>query len=306
MSVAALDLGTNSTRLLIVDDAGRELARASTVTRLGAGVDKSRVLTADGIARTTDCLRAYRLLLDEHGVSRMRAVTTSAARDAGNRDELFEAAAAALGFPVDLLSGAEEGRLGFVGATAGLTPGPDAALDMVVDIGGGSTEFVVGRPGEEPLGVWSADIGCVRVTELYLHSNRPTAEELSSGVTVTHAHLDDVQREVPPSDEATRLIGVGGSITTVAAVEIGLATYDRDRIHHFVLTRAAVEAVFRTLATEKRADRACNPGLPVDRVDTIVGGALILATVMRHFDLDTCLVSERDLLDGIVASLLAG
>ena len=115
-----------------------------------------------------------------------------------------------------------------------------------------------------------------------------------------------MQREVPASDDVARLIGVGGSITTIAAVEIGLATYDRDRIHHFELTRAAVEDVFRTLATEKRADRAYNPGLPADRVDTIVGGALILATVMRHFDLDTCLVSEHDLLDAIVAPLLRG
>ena len=306
MTVAAVDVGTNSTRLLIVDDTGREIVRRSTVTRLGAGVDSARRLSAEGITRTVDCLRAYRLLLDEHGVSQVRAVTTSAARDATNRDELFEAAAAVLGSPLELLTGEAEARLGFAGATGGVPPGAGGGLDMVVDIGGGSTEFSVGHGGAEALGVWSVDIGCVRVTELYLHSDRPTAEELSSGVTVTHAHLDDVQREVPQSDEATRLIGVGGSITTVAAVEIGLLTYDRDRIHHFELTRAAVEDVFRTLATEKRADRAFNPGLPADRVDTIVGGALILATVLRHFDLDTCLVSECDLLDGIVASLLAG
>lgn len=305
MTVAAVDVGTNSTRLLIVDIDSREIVRRSTVTRLGAGVDKTRRLSADGIARTVDCLRAYRPLMDEHGVTAVRAVTTSAARDASNRAELQDEASVVLGVPLELLSGEEEGRLGFAGATAGLAPGPDGTFDMVVDIGGGSTEFAVGRPGAPPLGVWSADIGCVRVTELYLHSDRPTAEELSSGVTVTHAHLDDVQREVPQSDEATRLIGVGGSITTVAAVEIGLLTYDRDRIHHFELTRAAVEDVFRTLATEKRVDRAFNPGLPPDRVDTIVGGALILATVMRHFDLDACLVSEHDLLHGIVAALLA-
>ena len=306
MSVAAVDVGANSTRLLIVGDAGRELVRLATVTRLGAGVDRDRRLSPEGIERTMECLRAYRRVLDEHAVSAVRVVTTSAARDAANRDELLEAATAVLGVPLELLSGEEEGRLSFRGATAGLAAGSEDTLDMVVDIGGGSSEFSVGHAGQDPLGVWSADIGCLRVTELYLHTDRPTAEELSSGVTVTRAHLDDVQREVPASDDATRLIGVGGSITTVAAVEIGLATYDRGRIHHFELTRAAVEDVFRTLATEKRADRAYNPGLPADRVDTIVGGALILATVMRHFDLDTCLVSEHDILDGIVAALLGG
>ena len=306
MSVAAIDVGTNSTRLLVVDEEGGELVRLATVTRLGEGVDRNGQPSIEGIQRTIDCLRAYRRVLDERAVSAVRAVTTSAARDAANRDELLALAGATIGVPLELLSGEDEGRLGFRGATAGLAAGPDDTLDMVVDIGGGSSEFSVGHAGQDPLGVWSADIGCLRVTELYLHTDRPTAEELSSGVTVTHAHLDDVQREVPASDDATRLIGVGGSITTVAAVEIGLVTYDRDRIHHFELTRAAVEDVFRTLATEKRADRAYNPGLPADRVDTIVGGALILATVMRHFDLDTCLVSEHDILDGIVAGLLGG
>ncbi|TML61327.1 MAG: exopolyphosphatase, partial [Actinobacteria bacterium] len=172
---------------------------------------------------------------------------------------------------------------------------------VVLDIGGGSTEFIAGS--ERPDGVVSIDIGCVRVTEQFLHGDPPAPEELSQAISVVHDYLDDVARELSTVKEATRLVGLAGTITTVAAVEMGLPTYDRDRIHHFVLTRAAAEEVFRTLAVETRAQRIHNPGLEEARADVIVGGTAILVTVMRHFDFDECLVSEADILDGLVRSL---
>ncbi|HET7653772.1 MAG TPA: hypothetical protein VFK42_12090, partial [Acidimicrobiales bacterium] len=175
---------------------------------------------------------------------------------------------------------------------------------LVVDIGGGSTEFAVGAT--EPDGVISVDMGCVRITEKFLHGDPPTPEELSQAISVIHAYLDDVTREVPATLDAARLVGLAGTVSTMAAVEIGLAEYDRDRIHHFVLTREAAEDVFRTLALERRADRVHNPGLEEARADVIVGGAAILVTIMRHFDFGECLVSEADILDGLVMSIADG
>ncbi len=210
-----------------------------------------------------------------------------------------------LGVEPEVVEGTEEATLSFRGATsvlAGRHPGPF----LVVDIGGGSTEFAVGpRPGttHEPEGALSLDIGCVRLTEKFLHSDPPAPEELSQAISVVRDYLEDVTRELPPVREAGRLVGLAGTVTTVAAVEQGLPEYDRDRIHHFDLTREAVEDVFRTLATEKRADRVHNPGLEEARADVIVGGMVVLAAVMRYFDFDECLVSEADILDGLVRSL---
>lgn len=311
MNVAAIDLGSNSVRLLVLDEHGSDLVRDARVTRLGAGVDSSKLLAEDSIERTMDALRAYRMELDRFNVNttRLRVTTTSASRDATNRDEFFGRVNELLGMPPTLLSGEDEARLAFTGATSWLTgrrnEWDEPSLDAVVDIGGGSTEFAVGQPGVSPVGVVSLDIGCLRVTEQWLHSNPPTAEELSNAVTVVHSHLDDAERELPELKAADRLIGVAGSIVTVAAVEIGLATYDRERLHRFSLSRSAIEDVFRTLATENRRDRSFNPGLAADRVDTIVGGALILAAIMRHWNHEQCLVSETDSLDASARSLLA-
>ncbi len=310
MNVAAIDIGSNSTRLLILGPSGDEIAREVTVTKLGAGVDATGILAADAIERTIASLRSYATTLGRHGVStdRLRVTTTSASRDASNRDAFFELVAAVAGRSPELLSGAAEAELSFRGATSWLDPRAnewgEPHYDVVVDIGGGSTELAVGRPGERPVGVWSIDAGCVRFTEQWLHGNPPSAEELSNAVTVMHSHLDDAEREIPQLKSADRLIGVAGSIVTVAAVEIGLHTYDRDRLHRFELTRNAAEDVFRTLATENRCDRAYNPGLAADRVDTIVAGALILVTLMRHWKHDLCLVSETDSLDASARSML--
>lgn len=299
-AVAAIDAGTNSTRLLVVDGEGTTLDRRTTITRLGQDVDRTGRLAPEAIGRVLTTLTEYRRVLEVHDVEQVRMAATSAARDAANRDDLFDAAEEILGVRPELLSGEEEGRLSFAGATSDLHDGDGPFL--VVDIGGGSTELVVGRT--EPVGVRSIDVGCVRLTERFLHSDPPEPGELSDALSVLRVHLDDVAREVPATLDAARMVGVAGSVTTVAAVELGLPAYDRERIHHFRLTRAAAEDVFRTLATEARDDRRANPGLEEARVDVIVGGALILVAVMRYFDFDDCLVSETDILDGLAASLL--
>ena len=304
--VAAVDCGTNSTRLLIArPGAGGRLEtieREATITRLGAGVDATASLAADAIERTVEVLRRYRKVMDAHGVERVRITATSAARDAGNRDRFFDAAEEVIGVRPELLTGGQEARLSFIGAASELD-GVSGPL-LVVDIGGGSTEFAVGT-GNEPDAVTSIDLGCVRITEQYLHSDPPTPEELSAAISVTEAYLDDVVREVPAAADAELMVGLAGTVTTVAAVELGLPRYDRDRIHHLHLTRAAAEDVFRTLATEARADRISNPGLEEARADVIVGGCCVLVAVLRYFDFSGCLVSESDILDGLARSLLS-
>lgn len=305
--VAAIDCGTNSTRLLVAErgDDGRlvTLERLMRITRLGEGVAATGRLSPDGIGRTTAVLEEYRQVLDRLGVddpAAIRMTATSAARDAANRDEFFDAAERTVRTRPELLSGFDEGQLSFRGATAELDPALGPFL--VVDIGGGSTEFAVGRDSCE--GALSVDVGCVRLSEQYLHHDPPLPEELLACLSVTQVHLDDVAREVPGAADAACFVGLAGTVSTVAAVEQGLPTYDRDRIHHFTLTRAAAEDVFRTLATESAADRAHNPGLEPDRVDTIVAGCCILQAVFRFFGFESCLVSEADILDGLAWSLL--
>ena len=298
--VAAIDCGTNSTRLLVSRGGTETLDRLMTITRLGEGVDQTGRLAPAAIDRTRDCLRRYREVMDRHGVEALRITATSAARDAANRDELFDVAEAVVGTRPELLSGPAEGELSFRGATADLDP--DLGPFLVVDLGGGSTELSVGTTVCEA--ALSLDVGCVRLTEKYLHSDPPRPEELHACISVTGTYLDDVDREMPAARQARTFVGLAGTISTAAAVEQGLHGYDRDKIHHFELTKAAAEDVFRTLATESRADRVFNPGLEPGRVDVIVGGMAVLVKIMRHFGFETCLVSESDILDGMVLSLL--
>jgi exopolyphosphatase/guanosine-5'-triphosphate,3'-diphosphate pyrophosphatase len=301
--VASVDLGTNSTRILVArptDGRLEALDRQSTITRLGQGVGASGRLAPEAVERTLACLRGYRKILERHGVQRVRVTATSASRDAANREEFFDAVEALIGTRPELLSGDEEGRLSFRGATGELDPA--AGPFLVVDIGGGSTEFIVGTERVE--GVISVDIGCVRLTEKFLHHDPPQPEELSACISLADAYLDDVVREIPAASDARTLVGLAGTVTTVAAVEIGLETYDRDRIHHFHLTHEAAEDVFRTLATESRADRIHNPGLEEARADVIVGGCCVLVALFRHFVFDEMIVSEADILDGLALGLL--
>jgi len=303
--VAAVDIGTNSVRLLVADVDGTSprdakivpLDRRMRITRLGQGVDRSRALAPEAIARTTAVLREYHDVLAEFGITQVRATATSAARDATNRAEFFTAATDALGVTPELLSGEEEAALSFLGATADLdAPAPY----LVVDIGGGSTEFVLGT--DAPVGLVSLDLGCVRITEQFIHSDPPAPEELSNAVAVVRDLVAEVPRAIPGALDAVTLVGLAGTVTTVAAVEQGLPEYDPEKIHHFRLTREAAEDVFRTLATESAEQRKHNPGLEPGRVDVIVGGAAVLVGIFRVLGFDDMLVSEADILDGLVRS----
>ena len=303
--VAAVDIGTNSTRLLIADiDASgptatlKTIDRRTHITRLGQGVHQTRRLDPDAIARTTDVLREYRSVIDAHGVTRVRATATSASRDATNRDDFFDPAEQLLGVRPELISGDEEAHLEFDGATTGLHE-PEPFL--VVDVGGGSTEFIVGT--EAPAGLISVDIGCVRLTEQFLHSDPPSPEELSVAVSTVRDFLADVDRAVPTAGQAKTLIGTAGTAWTMGAIELGVDAAESERIHHFRLSRAAAEEIFRTLATEPIARRRHNPGLEPGRVDVIVGGVIVIVSVMRHWAFDEMLISEADILDGLARSI---
>lgn len=309
MRVAAIDMGTNSTRLLVAELDGRDGAlttvdRRMTITRLGAGVDATRRLAPDAIERTLATLREYRTQIDElGGVDAIRATATSAVRDSANREAFLAAATAVIGTAPEMISGDEEAALSFLGATTALG-GVGEPPYLIVDIGGGSTEFVVGT--ETPEASMSVDIGCVRLTEAWLRSDPPAPEELSQAVHVAREHVIDVAREVPGVETAKTLVGLAGTITTVAAIELGLAEYDPERVHHFRLTREAVEEVFRTLATETADQRRHNPGLEPGRVDVIVGGVVVLVTILRTLGFDEVLVSEADILDGLARSVVPG
>lgn len=299
---AAIDCGTHSTRLLIATPSGRELKRCINITNLGEGLSDTGVLLKSAILRTQECLAEYMQAIREHGVSEYRVVATSAARDARNRDEFFAQVAEAVGRPPELLSGEAEASTSFAGATSALNPADGPYL--VCDIGGGSTEFAFGSQQCEA--VFSADMGSSRLTQQFIKHDPALPEELSACISVVQLHLDDLLAAVPKAGDAKQLVGLAGTVTTAAAVEIGLMDYDPEAVHHFRLTKEAAEDVFRTLATEDREQRLSNPGLHPGRADVIVGGLCILVKVMRYLDFEECLVSEADLLDGLVADLTQG
>jgi exopolyphosphatase/guanosine-5'-triphosphate,3'-diphosphate pyrophosphatase len=299
--VAAVDIGTNSVRLLVAELEGSHLTtidRRTQITRLGQGVNQTRRLDPDAIARTVDVIRDYREAIAAHNATRVRVAATSASRDATNRDDFFDPVEKLLEVRPELLSGDEEARLEFSGATAGLTE-PEPYL--VVDVGGGSTEFIVGAG--EPDGLISIDVGCVRLTEQFLHSDPPSPEELSVAVSAVRDHLADVDRTVPAAGQAKTLIGTAGTVWTMGAIELGVDASDRARIDHFRLTRAAAEEIFRALATEPISRRRHNPGLEAGRVDVIVGGVIVVVSVLRHWRFDELLISEADILDGLARSI---
>lgn len=298
--VAAIDIGTNSTNLLIVSPDGDELAREVYVTRIGEGVAETKTLSDAAVTRTLARLEIYRSLIEQHGAAKIRVVATEACRLATNCDQFFGAVKDLLGVTPELLSGADEGRLAYRGALGGWAPTDEPTF--VFDIGGGSTEFMVGTT--VLTSVVSIPVGAVVVTENEFHRDPPRPEELTNAIGLVTDFLDDIVRDYPDLSSATRVIGVAGTIVTVAAVELGLKTFDASRLHGMTLTRSAAEDVFRTLATEPLRDRLHNPGLPPDRADIIVGGCCVLVAIMRKLRLDSITVSTRNILDGIVAELL--
>jgi exopolyphosphatase/guanosine-5'-triphosphate,3'-diphosphate pyrophosphatase len=303
--VAAIDCGTNSTRLLVVDQEGRPLERLMRITRLGAGVDATGQLSDDAIERCVTVLREFRQVSTRLGVVRSRMAATSAARDASNGSVFLAAAAEATGVTPELLTGKEEGSLSMAGAVADLDPRDGPFL--VLDIGGGSTELVAGSgPVDPDLDVVSLQMGCVRVSERYLFSDPPLPEELAAAEAMVAETLESAIDAHPRFSDPHRLVGLAGTVTTLSSLAQGLETYDRDRVHHSVLTRDQVSSWYRTLAAEDRAARLARTGMVKGREDIIVAGAMILNLVMERLKLEECLVSEADILDGLAASLLAG
>jgi exopolyphosphatase/guanosine-5'-triphosphate,3'-diphosphate pyrophosphatase len=310
--VAAIDCGTNSTRLIAVDADGTVLRREMRITRLGAGVDATRRLSSASIDRTLAVLRDYRRAMDDLGVVRRRVVATSAARDAVNAEEFMAGAAEITGVRPDLLSGDDEGRLSFAGATARLPPGSAGTSPVLVaDIGGGSTELAVGcarGSGDTQVPevrTRSLDIGCVRVSERWLPDDPPPPEQLARARDEVREQLVAARSDLPTLAPDSLFVGLAGTVSAVASLEGAIAVYDRERIHHARLARADVERWLRILSAEDARARLDHPGMVRGREDVIVGGVLILAVVMECFGRDRCLVSEDDILDGLAAELLA-
>jgi exopolyphosphatase/guanosine-5'-triphosphate,3'-diphosphate pyrophosphatase len=299
MNVAAIDIGTNSLRLLVTDGSGKQLAREMNITRLGQDVDRTGLLADAAIERSVRVLESYGEMIRALKAERVRATATSAARDAGNRELFFAAAERALGVRPECIPGEEEARLSFQGATSGLSASDGPFL--VVDIGGGSTEFILGT--REPEQLISVDMGCVRMAERHLHSDPPTADELEACCADVLRTLSQV-REAVDVKRAKRMIGLAGTVTALGYLELGLKHYDPVQTHHMRLSRIAVERMFNQLANLSDSERREILAEP-KRSGVIVAGCAVLMTILRDFHVEELLVSESDILDGLAASLRA-
>ena len=301
MPVAAIDIGTNTTRLIVAKVSGsslEELDRRTTITRLGEGVDKSGSLSEAGIERVFETLAGYREIVDELGADRALALATSAVRDASNGGDFLKEVESRFGFRVRLLSGSEEALLAFRGATIRRTL-PEPVL--VVDIGGGSTELIVGDANGPSFHV-SLDIGAVRLTERYLHGDPPTPAELEHCATIVRELLlDRIPTGVLHAPRAA--IGNAGTITTIAALDQHLPAYDRELVHGYSISRHAVREQYARLAALPLSERRLVPALEPERAPVIVAGSIVCRELLDVFALEAIEASELDILDG--AALLA-
>jgi exopolyphosphatase/guanosine-5'-triphosphate,3'-diphosphate pyrophosphatase len=327
MRVAAIDCGTNSLRLLVADvdpvaGALTDVDRRMEIVRLGQGVDATGRLARAALARTLRALRSYAEIVAAAGASAVRMVATSATRDAANAADFVAGVRQVLGVDPEVLSGDEEARLSFTGATTelaaaarpgaggegaggeGAAAGPAAPPYLVADIGGGSTEFVLGDP---PMvsGAVSVDIGCVRMTERHLRGDPPTPAEVAAARADIGAALDAVAAKITVADART-LVGLAGSVTTVAALALGLEAYDPGLIHHARIGVGAVQEQTARLLAMPQSGRARLGVMHPGRVDVIGGGALVLEAIMARFGFTEVLASEHDILDGIAWSLALG
>jgi exopolyphosphatase/guanosine-5'-triphosphate,3'-diphosphate pyrophosphatase len=300
--LAGIDCGTNSIRLLVADvQDGRlqDVHREMRVVRLGQGVDRTGALHPDAIERTRLALADYATTIDSLDATAVRMVATSATRDASNRQQFVSMVRSVLGVDPEVITGTEEAALTFAGAVAGL---PDVDGDLLVaDIGGGSTELVRGG-GDAPLRSYSMDVGCVRMTERHLHDDPPTAQQVDATVADLNAAIDAASAHVPLGAAAT-LVGVAGTVTTIAAIALGLDRYDAAAIHGARITAEQVEEVTGELLRMSHEQRAALPVMHPGRVDVIGGGALVLRSLMRACEAPAVIASEHDILDGIVLSL---
>ncbi|KOG91026.1 Ppx/GppA phosphatase family protein [Streptomyces varsoviensis] len=303
--VAAVDCGTNSIRLLVadVDPATGELVdldRRMTIVRLGQGVDRTGRLAPEALERTFAACREYAAVIKEHGARKVRFVATSASRDAENRDEFVRGVFDILGVEPEVISGDQEAEYSFTGATKELAGDGEY---LVVDIGGGSTEFVVG--GERVRAARSVDIGCVRMSERHIRHDPPSAEEVTAIRADVEAALDLAEETVPIREPRT-LVGLAGSVTTVAAIELGLEQYDSAAIHRSRISYERVKEVTETLLSATHDERAAIPAMHPGRVDVIGAGALVLQSIMERTGAAEVVVSEHDILDGIAFAMALG
>jgi exopolyphosphatase / guanosine-5'-triphosphate,3'-diphosphate pyrophosphatase len=300
MRVAAIDCGTNSIRLLIADVAGDRLtdvARRMRIVRLGEGVDRTGRLAPEAIERTRRALLDYAAEIAAAGATALRMVATSASRDASNAADFRAMVCGVLGVDPEVISGDEEARLSFTGAVRGMDTEPPY---LVVDIGGGSTEFVTGHSTAGA--ALSVDIGCVRMTERHLRSDPPTCPEIAAAERDITAEVDRALAAVGGRDART-LVGLAGSVTTVTALALGLPEYDAERIHQARVTYDAVAKVTARLLAATVADRRALPVMHPGRADVIGAGALILRIIMERSGQSTVVASEHDILDGICYAL---
>lgn len=304
--VAAIDQGTNSCRLLVLEpgtEPPTEIARDLVITRLGRGVDRTGRLDPDALARTVEVLAGFCGRARALGAERIRVAATSAVRDAANRDVFAEAVLEHAGAPLEIIDGDREAGLSFLGGTYGADPKEYPGPYLVQDIGGGSTEFVVGAVAGRAEGSISTQMGSVRLTERLVRSDPPSVADLAALDAEVEHVLDEVEAAVPV-DRVGTFVAVAGTATTLQAIALGLGRYDPDRIHRSWLTRGTVEGLLARLAHMTDAERAAIPVMVPGRGDVIVAGAVILAATMRRFGLERALVSETDILDGLAFEML--
>jgi exopolyphosphatase / guanosine-5'-triphosphate,3'-diphosphate pyrophosphatase len=303
--LAAFDVGTNSTRLLVADVAGgvvvAEQVREMVITRLGRGVDRTGRFDPGALARTLEVLAGYEEICRRLGVARRRLVATSATRDAADRQAFLDGVRDLLGVEAEVLTGRAEAAAAYRGATAGLPAGEPT---LVVDLGGGSTELILGGGGRPPAMV-SLDIGCVRLFERHLRHDPPTAAEVAALRADVAAHLARVPEVLDPRT-ARRVVGVAGTVTTVAALALGLETYDRRRIHLAEIGADEIAATAAKLAAMTVAERAALPVMAPGREDVIAAGALLLDELVQRFGIRQVTASETDILDGVLLGLAEG
>ncbi len=315
--VAAIDCGTNSVRLLIADlhaDHLTDVERRMEIVRLGQGVDRTGRLAPEALERTFAAMRGYAELIERHGVSgvsAVRVVATSATRDAANRQEFVDGVREIFGVEPEVVTGAEEAELSFIGATRDLVrlspetglPTPEGTRPpyLVFDIGGGSTEFVIGSTHAEA--ALSVDIGCVRLTERHLRgSTAPPSPEVVEAMTADIDDALDRVSEKVPVERALTLVGLAGSVTTVAGIALDLPEYDSARIHHSRIPANRAHDISRRLLEMTHDERAAIGVMHPGRVDVIGAGALILDRILQRYGFTEVIASERDILDGIAWS----
>ncbi|WP_254812395.1 Ppx/GppA phosphatase family protein [Streptomyces cavourensis] len=307
--VAAVDCGTNSIRLLVADadpatGSFTELDRRMTIVRLGQGVDRTGRLAPEALERTFAACRAYAAVIEELGAERVRFVATSASRDAENSADFVAGVRDILGVEPEVVTGDQEAQLSFDGATKELTGDHLAQPYLVVDIGGGSTEFVLGS--DAVAAARSVDIGCVRMTERHLVEDGtvvdpPTHDRVAAIRKDVEAALDVAAATVPLTEAAT-LVGLAGTVTTIAGIALELEAYDSEAIHHSRVSRGQVRAITERLLQSSHEERAAIPVMHPGRVDVIAAGALVLLAVMERTGAHEVVVSEHDILDGIAWS----